>query len=123
MKCVDEALERLGMYGISFDREPYKITSYDELLRYADLPEELSRVAHSTFTDADGNEVSVSTMFMGCDLARFARLLDREQHAPEFFETMVFGGDLNGRIRRYATWKEAEAGHAETVALMKGSAP
>jgi hypothetical protein len=30
---------------------------------------------------------------------------------PLFFETMVFGGPLNGLQCRYATWDEAAAGH------------
>lgn len=36
-----------------------------------------------------------------------------------WFETMVFGGgEWEGYCRRYATYEEAEAGHAETLAQM-----
>ena len=31
--------------------------------------------------------------------------------APLLFETMVFGGPLDGEQERYSTWNEAEAGH------------
>ncbi len=34
---------------------------------------------------------------------------------PLLFETMVFGGPLDGRQERYGTWAEAEAGHAAMV--------
>jgi hypothetical protein len=36
------------------------------------------------------------------------------------FETMVFGGDHDKRIRRYATWDEAAAGHAAIVDEVMG---
>jgi hypothetical protein len=35
------------------------------------------------------------------------------------FETMIFGGPDDGYQRRYATWKEAEAGHKEALALVR----
>lgn len=30
---------------------------------------------------------------------------------PLWFESMVFGGPLDGECERYKTWEEAEAGH------------
>lgn len=56
------------------------------------------------------NHVRVSTIFLG---------LDHNYHPdgpPLLFETMIFGGELTQHLRRYCTWEEAEAGHAETVA-------
>ena len=38
---------------------------------------------------------------------------------PVLFETMVFGGPHDQDQRRYHTWDEAAAGHAEVVALMQ----
>lgn len=34
---------------------------------------------------------------------------------PLLFETLVFEGVLDGECERYATWEEAERGHAEMV--------
>jgi hypothetical protein len=52
----------------------------------------------------------ISTVFLGLD----------HNHGgvgpPILFETMVFGGPLDRECQRYATWDEAEAGHAEMVA-------
>jgi hypothetical protein len=40
------------------------------------------------------------------------------------FETMVFGGPLNGEMDRYATWDEAEAGHKAMLdAVVKAQRP
>ena len=62
------------------------------------------RVAH---TRAAGLEVS--TVFLGLD----------HRHGgggpPLVFETMIFGGALDGHQWRYATWAEAEAGHRAAV--------
>lgn len=56
-------------------------------------------------------EAEVSTVFIGLDHS-FGR-------GPlELFETMIFDGPLEGYERRYATWAQAELGHAETVAML-----
>ena len=52
--------------------------------------------------------VEVSTVFLGLD-HNFAG------GTPILFETMVFGGTSNGYQERYATWEEAEIGHARIV--------
>jgi hypothetical protein len=59
--------------------------------------------------------VLVSTVFLGLD-HDFARVGALE-HVPVLFETMIFGGPLDEYRARYCTWEEAEAGHAEAVAL------
>lgn len=43
-----------------------------------------------------------------------------ESAAPLVYETMVFGGVHDGDQKRYATRKEAEAGHARMVAFIGG---
>ncbi len=53
--------------------------------------------------------VRVSTIFLGLD-HNFGR------GAPLLFESMVFGGPLDGESDRYATWDEAADGHAALVA-------
>lgn len=56
--------------------------------------------------------VTVSTVFIGINLA-FA-FNDRP---PAIFETRVFGGELNQRTWRYATYEQAEAGHQQILEL------
>jgi hypothetical protein len=55
-------------------------------------------------------DVTVSTVFLGID-HRFSEAV------PILFETMCFGkdGDEVDGFDRYATWEEAEAGHAAIV--------
>lgn len=50
-------------------------------------------------------DVSVSTVFLGVN-------------PPLLFETMIFGGKLNGRQWRYCTWDEAMAGHEQALNLL-----
>ncbi len=66
------------------------------------------RVAE-TFMD-DGTRIS--TVFLG---------LDHSFHpgVKLWFETMVFGGDLDGEMNRYETYQQAEAGHAVMIKQVK----
>jgi hypothetical protein len=52
----------------------------------------------------------VSTVFLGLDHNFFGR------SDPVLFETMIFGGPLDGDQWRYCSYDEAERGHAEAVA-------
>jgi hypothetical protein len=58
---------------------------------------------------------AVSTVFLGRDHSFGGG-------APLLFETMVFGGPLDGEEDRYSTWDEAEAGHAAMVERVKAGA-
>lgn len=61
------------------------------------------------------NGAHISTVFLGVDHA--------PGHAqPLLFETMIFGGKLDGYEERYATREEALVGHADAVCLVKLSA-
>lgn len=68
-------------------------------------------VAKDNFKDRHGNEVKVSTMFLGIDHS-FS-----QNRPPILFETMIFGGDFDQDTYRYSTWDEAVKGHKK--ALMK----
>jgi len=54
-------------------------------------------------------EVRISTVFLGLDHSY------SDDGPPLVFETLVFGGLLDGDMERYSTWGEAEAGHARMV--------
>jgi len=55
-------------------------------------------------------KVMVSTVFTGIDT--FNRAL------PLLFETMIFGGEHDGYVKRHATWEQAEEGHKVAVSLI-----
>lgn len=60
------------------------------------------RVAFTKFLGVD-----VSTVFLSVDHAH--------DGAPVLFETVIFGGPLNGEQWRYRTWDEAVEGHRRAV--------
>ena len=66
----------------------------------------LDRIVQQSLVGDVGDEhIRVSTVFLGVDHS-FGPC-----SKPLLFETMVFGGPLNGEMDRYPTWEEAEAGH------------
>ena len=58
--------------------------------------------------DTQLGDVRISTVFLGLDHSFGGR-------HPLLFETMVFGGYLDGEQDRYTTWAEADAGHTRMV--------
>ncbi len=59
-------------------------------------------------------EAAISTVFLGVD-----HNLSNENEQPHLFETLIRGGQDDGTTERYATWEEAETGHAEWVKRIK----
>ena len=80
-----------------------------DLLTWAGWFDDHDRVVVQTELPDD---VFVSTVFTAIDVG-FRNAL------PMLFETMIFGGSSHGFVQKYATWEEAEAGHAEVLALMR----
>jgi hypothetical protein len=81
----------------------------DNLIKWATWFERADRIVKKTKVDFD---VEVSTVFLGLDHS-FG------QGEPLLFETMVFGGESDGKIDRYSTWDEAEKGHEKMVKLIE----
>lgn len=73
------------------------------------------RVAHDSVTGRGGEVVTVSTVFLGLD-HRYAG-----EGPPIVFETLVFGGVMADSMDRYATWAEAEEGHACMLQRVQGA--
>lgn len=68
-----------------------------------------SRIIRKT----DVGEAKVSTVFIGLDH-------NYDATGPaHIFETLVFGGPLDGEMNRYPTWSDAEKGHEEMVERVK----
>jgi hypothetical protein len=57
--------------------------------------------------------VRVSTVFLGLDHGLARRLCANVPAPPILWETMVFGGEHNGRVERYSSRADALAGHRE----------
>ena len=70
--------------------------------------------------DSRQDDRRVSTVFLGLDHSSASW----EGGQPILFETMVFIGDDGIEQERYATWAEAEEGHARWVAqIFKATTP
>jgi hypothetical protein len=67
----------------------------------------------ATWADHD-RDVYVSTVFLA---------INHNFHSgpPLLFETMVFGGRLDGEQDRYSTWEEALLGHDSMVGRVKSA--
>ena len=90
-------------WGVSghYDRHGNPIEMMDWAARLAD--DDYKRVAIDKLPDGD-----VSTVWLGLD-HRFGA------GPPLIFETLVFGGPLDGEMQRYSTEQDAQAGHREMV--------
>jgi hypothetical protein len=89
--------------------EPLEIEDLLEWARWMEFEHAKRHVALDYVTP----EIRVSTVFLGLDHDfSFAG-------PPILFETMVFGGGLDGQQEHYATWDEAEYGHGLMLAKVK----
>jgi hypothetical protein len=87
---------------ILVDRVPFAV----DLMTWAKWFENIDnrRIAETVIND----RCHVSTVFLGLDH-------NFRGGEPLLFETMIFGGAYDGELVRYATWAQAEAGHADAV--------
>jgi hypothetical protein len=61
------------------------------------------------------SDITVSTAFLG---------VDHRYHGegpPILFETLIFGGPLDGQCSRYVSWDDAEVGHRMLVAKVRAA--
>lgn len=73
--------------------------------------EAFEKSRHIGLTDIN-DKCYVSTVFLGLDHNYFGG-------EPILFETMIFGGPLDGEQWRYHTYDQAERGHSEAVTKAK----
>lgn len=90
-----------------FDRAGLPITVQQWSVLHGDTS---YRVVAST----EVGDATVSTVWLGLDHGM------GRGPGPVIFETMVFGGEHDLETWRYTTLADAEAGHDEVVALLKG---
>ena len=89
----------------------HQVVPEGDLLKWARRLETAERIVARD----EVGEVTVSSVFLGLDY-NFSSI-----SPPLLFETMVFGGSLDGEQERYPTWEEAEAGHARWVEKVRGN--
>lgn len=69
--------------------------------------EEWIQRPHIRIARDERDDVIVSTIFVGLDIYG--------AQTPMLFESLVFGGEHNGRRQIYGSWIEAAEGHARLV--------
>lgn len=99
-----------GLYILD-GKKPVNVTDLVEWSRWCHANETLRQVDKTVVCADPRNPVGVSTVFLTID----HRVCDGP---PLLFETMVFGGDRNGYVRRCSTWEQAETQHAQVVAML-----
>lgn len=92
-------------YAILKDKQ---VVTVDDLIDWAKWFEENRRSRH--VGDYEANGIRVSTVFLGLDHSFMSG-------RPQWFETMIFGGEHDGYQDRYSTWKQAEDGHRHALEL------
>jgi hypothetical protein len=93
------------MYWIM--REDHTLVPTDDVLVWGEFFEKMEnrRVAEDVIEQPESDPVRVSTVFIGLDNSYF------DVGPPLLFESMVFGGPLDGDQYRYPTWDSALEGH------------
>lgn len=104
----------INRYYILDGKKPVSMGSCenkDSLMEWAEFMENGNRVVKkdkACFNKSGGIDVvEVSTVFLGLDHS-FG-----DEVYPVLFETMVFGGEIDGEMWRCSTWEEAERIHEE----------
>ncbi len=80
----------------------------EDLLEWAGWFEKADRHVRKT----EIRDIKVSTVFLGLNHS-FG------EGKALLFETMIFGGECDGKMWRYSTWEEAEEGHKKAVEQVK----
>ncbi len=101
-----------GRYILNEDGQPVECPDIGEWGRWMELGIGANprRVSYTVIQDDPG--VYVSTVFLGLDHG-FGR--DERNTLPVLWETMVFGGPMDGEQDRYETKNQAIAGHLTIV--------
>ncbi len=81
-----------------------------DCLTWAKWFEKVDRVIERT----EVGNVMVSTVFLGLNYNFY------QEGPPLLYETLVFGGNLDGEIDRYETLEQAQNGHVEMVDRVGG---
>lgn len=95
-------------YALDAENRPYEVNS---IFEWATWFEDANRIVDYTQITS---EVTVSTVFLGLD-HRFPP----DTGPPLLFETLIFGGELDGDGNRYSSWDDAETGHKAFVRIAR----
>ena len=98
-------LRTTGMHIINAQGEPEEC---DDVKQWALFMRDENRIVEQTMVGT----IKVSTVFLGLDHSL-------SDGPPLLWETMIFGGLLDGEMDRYYCLDSAQLGHEQTVARVK----
>jgi hypothetical protein len=90
-------------YILDHERRPVRVSEMLDWARW------LEQIDTRHVGDEQIGNVRVSTVFIGLDHSYY------DDGPPLIFETLIFGGPLDGTMQRYSTWDDAEIGHKMAV--------
>lgn len=96
-------------YALDADNHVVEIA---DLIEWGRWLEHANRIVGYTQINS---QVRVSTVFLGLD----HRFPGMPPGPPILFETLVFGGPLDGDGNRYSSWDDAETGHKAFVRIAR----
>lgn len=104
----------MQLFILDEEHKPHAVEGYDAYDEWVkEQPAEYYRVSKDTI-----GGVEISTVFLhGVSHTHFAETNDDK---PVLWETMIFGGALDGYQARYSSYEDAVAGHARAVKLVQG---
>lgn len=109
------------MYYILRHGHPVLETDTFRWARWFETHTEERVVARETVAE----DVEVLTVFLGIDHSYITVFLGIDHSflggPPVLYETLVFGGEMDGEMDRYHTRDEAEAGHAAMVERVRAA--
>jgi hypothetical protein len=109
-KILDESIPaELGAYVLDKDNKPVLAKTRRE---YIDLIDNADK-RQVAVTKIESHDVTVSTVFLVIN-HNFVK-----GGKPILWETMVFGGKLEGYMDRYMSYEDAVKGHEEVVQKVK----
>ena len=97
-----------GHVYILVDKKPVVCEDLEAWRKWVEKLEN-RKVAHDFVGD-----VRIKTIFLGLDVSM--KFLDEK---PEFFETVILGGEFDSYRARTATWEDALDAHAGAVKLVR----
>ena len=102
-------MSKINIKYILVDKEPVACEDFIEWAKWFERHEK-ERIVKQTIKYG----VMVSTIFLATDhnfIIATNHNFIIDGNLPIFFETYVFNGPYDRKIKRYSTWKEAELGH------------
>ena len=105
----------MAWYILDNNHKPVVSTGLESSKWMEDNPNR-KRVAYDELTDLNGDDVRVSTVFLGLDYS-----VPWDKHTtPLLWETMIFGGEYDQSQERYNSYEDAVDGHQKMLNSVKG---